>query len=190
MTRSALSSLRSSLPKRGSVIGVPSSPERRARLRTLKRSSHLYPARVICGVPVSGKIIVRYLDNIPATPVTLDATVSWCELSDVPSRLKDPSFDRLVAAAPPYISAYSRLLSSRARKPSRPKLATPETTVAKWRQKCRQTGTWIEKGDRILKTALGWTLYLPTPPLPESSSLRLPPTSQAAMAKNDDFAAT
>ena len=182
MTQSTSPSLRSSWPTRGSVIGVPCSSERRCKLLSPEEVLHWYPARVICAVPVSGKIIVRYLDDIPSLPVTLDATVTWYELSDVPPRLKAPTFDQLVTDAPPYISAYSRLISNRtrasnsSRTPCRPNLTAPETFVAKWRQKCRQTGTWIEKGDRIVKTALGWTLYLPTPPLPQSSNPRSPPT--------------
>jgi len=152
-----------SLPIKGSIIAATRS----------KADTRLYPARVICAIPCTGNLVVKFLDVDASgrTPVVIEANSDWFEACCAPAARKHPEYDRLVASHWAPMSGLDRYRAYRAKNPRKTSLAsspittsTDEPTFAKWRQKCTETGAMIEKGDHIVKTTSGWTLALSTPP--------------------------
>ena len=173
-----------SLPTKGSVIAA----------RTSGRSKVLHPARVLCTVPSSGAMIVKFLGKSKkARGLSLiQAKDEWFEACNVPTTRKHPRFDLIVACHPAHISALELIRTNRAKHPRKPTYTQPasspssissidltvakcsidptvakcsiDPTVAKWPQKCTETGAMIVKGDHIIKTPPGWALDLSTPP--------------------------
>ena len=170
-----------SLPTRGSIVAAPRS----------KADTRLYPARVICAIPCSGDLIVKFLDeNTGRTPVLIESNGDWFDGCCAPEPRKHPEYDRLVASFWAPMSGLERYRAYRAKNPRKPRLpsspitaSTDEPTFAKWRQKCTETGAMIEKGDHIVKKASGWALALSTPPIsPVQATVRRSRRIQAQKA--------
>lgn len=152
------------------LVAAPYFSKKRSRYMSAKDGRPLlYPARVVCHVQATDCLIVRFLDNSPPTPVIIHKASELCFPLSNDSLMRENSerlcsgFRKTVEKYGPVESALARLV--RLGRPAAPSSVDDSgVAIAKWPQRCAETGARIVAGDSIVKSSGGWALALQTPP--------------------------
>ena len=152
------------------LVAAPYFSKRRSRYVFAKDGRPLlYPARVVCHVRATDCLIVRFLDNMPPRPVIIHRASELCfPISDDSSMRENrerlcAGFKKTVEMYGPVESAFARLVRL-GRRAAPSSVDDSGVVIAKWPQRCAETGASIAVGDSIVKTSKGWALALQTPP--------------------------